>query len=102
MKRAVEFLEGAGNRLSMTRLLMFLAFWPATYVVVREPNSETLGWYLGAFVLGYVGGKSADVFVGNRQLETSGDSDTVSVTTSTSDVVAKRSVKSAGARKRPF
>lgn len=102
MMRWVQFLEGAGNRLSMTRLLMFLAFWPATYVVVIEPDSETLGWYLGAFVLGYVGGKGADAFMGNKELETTGDSDTVSDTSVTSSVVAKRSVKSAGARKRPF
>jgi hypothetical protein len=101
--RYVELLEGGGgNRLSMTRLLMFLAFWPATYVVVVEPSGETLGWYLGAFVLGYVGGKGADVFMGHQKLEATGDSDTVSDTAVTSHVVEKRSVKSTGARKRPF
>jgi hypothetical protein len=101
--RYVELFEGGGgNRLSMTRLLMFLAFWPATYVVVREPNHETLGWYLGAFVLGYVGGKGADVFMGREKLEATGDSDTVSDTAVTSHVVEKRSVKSTKPKRRAF
>jgi hypothetical protein len=59
--RWVQFFEGSEARLSMTRLLCFLSFWPATYVVVVTKSVEALGWYLGAFVLGYVGGKAADV-----------------------------------------
>lgn len=48
----------------MTRLLMFLAFFPATYIVVVNADhdniADLLGWYLGAFVCGYIGGKGAD------------------------------------------
>jgi hypothetical protein len=59
--RYVELLEGGGgNRLSMTRLLMFLAFWPATYVVVTNPDEGFYSWYLSAYVLSYIGGKTAD------------------------------------------
>lgn len=62
-----EFFEAGGGRLSMSRLLCFLAFWPAAWVVVAKPSADTLGWFLGAFVLGYVGGKSADaVFTGGK------------------------------------
>lgn len=46
----------------MTRLLCFLSFFPASYVVIETSNEGTLGWYLGAYVLSYVGGKTADVF----------------------------------------
>lgn len=56
--RWIEFFEGEGNRLSMSRLLCFLSFTPASYVVVSTRSEEALGWYLGAFVLGYVGGKA--------------------------------------------
>lgn len=58
--RLTEFFEGANNRLSMTRLLCFLSFFPATCVVLKNPTEGMLGWYLGAFVLGYVGGKGCD------------------------------------------
>lgn len=60
MARVVEFFEGEGNRLSMTRLLCFLSFFPASYVVIKDSQSETLGWYIGGYVLGYVGGKFTD------------------------------------------
>jgi hypothetical protein len=81
---------------------MFMAFFPATYVVVIEPSAETLGWYLGAFVLGYVGGKSADVFMGNQKLEATGDSDTVSASSVTNTIVEKRSTKSTDPKRRAF
>lgn len=58
--RWVQFFEGENNRLSMTRLLCFLSFFPASYVVIEDSASETLGWYVGGYVLGYVGGKFSD------------------------------------------
>lgn len=61
MTRLVEFFEGEERRLSMTRLLCFMSFFPATVVVLRDGTEATLSWYLGAFVLGYIGGKGADV-----------------------------------------
>lgn len=59
--RWLEFFEGERNRLSMTRLTVFMSFFPATYVVVVTKDPDALGWYLGAYVLGYVGGKGADM-----------------------------------------
>lgn len=59
--RLREFFEAENGRLSMTRLLCFLAWPPATYVLIKNPTPEMMAWYLGSFVLGYVGGKAADV-----------------------------------------
>lgn len=58
--RWVEFFEGEDKRLSMSRLLCFMSFGPATYVVFVKQDENVLGWYLGAYVLGYVGGKVGD------------------------------------------
>lgn len=45
----------------MSRLLCFMSFWPASWVVISHGGEGTLGWYLGAYVLGYAGGKAVDV-----------------------------------------
>ncbi len=66
LARLVEFFEGDSGRLSMTRLLCFLSFIPASYVLLKDPSEGMLGWYLGAYVLGYVGGKGADVLMKGR------------------------------------
>lgn len=63
LKRLIEFFENDNKRLSMTRLLCFLSFIPASYVLLKAPSEGMIGWYLGAYVLGYVGGKGADVFM---------------------------------------
>jgi hypothetical protein len=56
-----QFFEDNKGELSMTRLLCFLSFWPASYVVIMDRSEQTLAWYLGTFALSYLGGKSADV-----------------------------------------
>lgn len=61
MNRWVEFFECEKNRLSMTRLLCFLSFFPSSYVVIFHAEEGILGWYIGGYVLSYVGGKTADV-----------------------------------------
>ncbi len=67
ISRLHEFFEGDDHRLSMSRLLCFMSFFPASYVVIRNYDSlqvpEILAVYLGAFVLGYVGGKTADIWM---------------------------------------
>jgi hypothetical protein len=60
-KRWEEFFEDNDRRFSMSRLLCFLSFFPATYIVLATSNEATLSWYLGAYVLGYVGGKGVDI-----------------------------------------
>jgi len=51
----------------MTRLLCFLAFWPSSYAMILAAGTDqaerVLPYYLGAFVLGYVGGKGVDGLV---------------------------------------
>jgi hypothetical protein len=58
--RSIEFFEGGDGRLSMTRLLMYLSFWPAAYIACADRGSETYGWFISAYVFGYLGGKGAD------------------------------------------
>lgn len=55
-----EFFEGDNGRGSMTRLLSFMSYFPASYVVVTAPSEGMVGWYLGAFAGAYAGGKLAD------------------------------------------
>ncbi len=55
-----QFFEDDTGRLSMSRLLCFLSFWPAAYVVVITLSAEALACLLGAFPGAYVGGKWAD------------------------------------------
>ena len=62
------FSDKKGN-LSMSRLLCFLAFFPASYVVIETKNSDTLGWYLGAYVAGYVGGKFGEMRSNQKESE---------------------------------
>ena len=58
--RWIEFFEGDNQRLSMTRLLCFLSFFPSSWVVLITRSENALGWYLGAYVIGYIGGKGFD------------------------------------------
>jgi hypothetical protein len=44
----------------MARLLQFLAYFPATLVLLYIKTSEALAIYLGAFVLNSIGSKVAD------------------------------------------
>lgn len=60
-----EFFEGENARFSMTRLLCFISIFPASYVVIITKSSDALGWYLGAYVLGYLGGKGTDAMMRN-------------------------------------
>lgn len=64
--RWIEFFEGEKNRLSMSRLMMFLSFFPATYVVIKDAGEATLGWFVSAYVLGFVGGKGMDALGGKN------------------------------------
>lgn len=60
MKRWIELLEGENNRLSMYRLMQFLAYPPASYVLISIHTTEALAVYLGAFVVNTIGNKYID------------------------------------------
>lgn len=60
MKKLAEFFQDKDNCLSMSRLLAFMSFFPATYVIWH--HGADLRWYVGAYATAYVGGKVADAF----------------------------------------
>jgi hypothetical protein len=60
MSRWPEFFEGDKNRFSMSRLLCFISIFPASYVVITTKDAVIFGWYVSAYVVGFVGGKGAD------------------------------------------
>lgn len=74
----MDFFRADGGGLSMTRLLCFMSFFPASYVVIKVQDEGTLGWYLGAYVLGYVGGKGADAIMSVKGKRNVGDRNRVS------------------------
>lgn len=59
--RFIEFFEGETNLLSMHRLLQFMAFFPATGVLIYIKTTEALSMYLAAFVANGVLNKFADI-----------------------------------------
>lgn len=61
--RAVEFFQDGDGYLSMTRLLAFVSFFPASYVLVESQTDTALGLYLGAYVAQMVGGKYSDAYM---------------------------------------
>ena len=66
MSRWIEAFEGENNRISMMRCMVFLSFFPATYMAVSIKSTEALITYLGAYVGGVIGGKGVDV-LGRKQ-----------------------------------
>lgn len=62
-RRVMEFFEGEGSTLSMARLLVFMSFFPAAYVVIIKPGSDTLTIFLTAFVAQYGLSKFGDAAV---------------------------------------
>lgn len=49
MKRIAEFFEDETKRFSMTRLVLFASFFPASFVVCWIKSAESLGVYLAAY-----------------------------------------------------
>lgn len=50
----LEFFQGKDGKLSMERLIWFLAFLPSTGYLFAHPSNEVFGMYLGAHVMGFV------------------------------------------------
>lgn len=57
-----QFFQDNNGENSMSRLLPFMAFPFATIELFRMNTESALDAYLGAFVIGYLGGKCADAF----------------------------------------
>lgn len=58
-----EFFQGGNGKLSMSRLMYFMAFFPASFVVIATKGENALGWYLGSYAAGYVGGKGTSALM---------------------------------------
>jgi hypothetical protein len=52
----------------MTRLIVFLTWPPATWVLLYNPDQ--LANYLGFYVGGYAAGKATDAFMGGKNANT--------------------------------
>ncbi len=96
--RLIEFFEGDNGRLSMTRLTCFMAFFPATYLLLVAGTENMLLYFLGAFVVGYIGGKGFDAMTSSAEAKASGpapvivpDAKNVAVSTDRGDVNVSRS-----------
>lgn len=70
--RSLEFFEDDSGRLSMTRLLCFLSFFPASVALILVKTEGALAFYIGGYVLGFIGGKGWDAWGqrGVAQLQT--------------------------------
>lgn len=55
-----EFFEDTDGALSISRLLNFLSFFPASYVFIKNPTETMAGLYLGTYGVIYIGGKIID------------------------------------------
>ena len=62
-----EFFEDSEGCLSMTRLLCFLSFFPASWVTIKINNENALAIYVGTYALSYLGGKGIDMVNGIRR-----------------------------------
>lgn len=60
--RIIEVLESEDGRLSMTRLLCFLSFFPCSYVLLYNQTETLFGFYIGTYAASYLGGKISDTF----------------------------------------
>lgn len=57
--KILEFLKDDEGRYSLTRLLVLMSFPPATWIALHNPTEGIFGIYVGSFVLGYIGGRTA-------------------------------------------
>lgn len=64
--RLTEIFEAEDKRLSLSRVLSFLSFWPASWVLLKMPTEGMLGIYLTAFSVAYLGGKGLDAMMTKR------------------------------------
>ncbi len=74
--RYSQFFENDAGRLSMTRLVVFATFVPATWVLLHDFDQLTT--YLGFYIGGYAAGKVSDTFMkGNSDVDISESETTI-------------------------
>lgn len=56
-----EFFEDEHGSLSMTRLLCFMSFFPASWMSMKIENENALTIYVATYALSYLGSKGLDV-----------------------------------------
>ena len=69
--RLIEFFEDKNGKLSFTRLMIFLAYFPSSYILIGKYHDSSLdisfySAYLGGFVVGFIGGKVAEGISGKE------------------------------------
>lgn len=90
--RSIEFFEGDNGRLSMTRLLCWMAFYPACVALFQIESENALLYFLGAFVLQYIGGKGADAFMKNKPQQEMTETTTRTVSKAPTDEIPAKDV----------
>ncbi len=59
--RVAEFFQDSDKRYSMTRLLSFMSFFPASSILIASHSDTALTVYLTAYVAQYGGSKWIDM-----------------------------------------
>ena len=71
-----QFFEADDGRLSMSRLLCFMSFFPSSTVVMTTRTDTALLYYISGYVLGYIGGKGLDALTArNRGIADNGNAE---------------------------
>ena len=70
--RITEFFEDSTRTFSMSRLLAFMAFFPAAYIVIKT-NGQYISHFLGAFASAYGVGKGFDFAENVLKKQSGGD-----------------------------
>jgi len=47
--RLFDFFKDSTGYASMTRLILFMSFFPASYLAIKINDADALMWYLGAY-----------------------------------------------------
>jgi hypothetical protein len=56
-----EFFHDEKQKMSMSKLLLFMSFFPATFVLIHTPTDSMFSGYLYAYALSYAVGKGLPI-----------------------------------------
>jgi hypothetical protein len=66
-----EFFHDEKQRLSMSKLTLFMSFFPATIVLLYYHTEYMFSWYISVYALGYAAGKGLNVLGDTKNARTS-------------------------------